>query len=90
MTFICVATISIFSVLKLTNSAWPDSGLSLVGLQGPAGPQGATGPTGPQGIQGVQGLQGTAGQIMVAGSAILSGTVNPGASVGVDLGASEN
>jgi hypothetical protein len=65
-------------------------GQGIQGVQGVAGSNGVNGATGPQGPQGVagptgpQGNTGTAGQILIAGSAALSGTVNPTADIGVD------
>lgn len=59
------------------------------GATGPAGPTGDTGATGAQGPQGIQGVQGpsgagSAGATGQAGSSILTGVVDPVATIGVD------
>ena len=68
----------------LEGVAGPTGSTGATGSQGATGHTGATGPQGVQGIQGVQGVTGTNGQILIAGSAALSGTTNPANTVGVD------
>jgi len=80
--YICTNTSLLYG--PKANSAWPVTGLSLIGPQGPAGPQGPIGPTGATGPEGIQGPTGPAGQVFIAGKAVLSGAVNPGGGTGVD------
>jgi hypothetical protein len=54
------------------------------GNDGAQGPQGVQGAQGSQGVQGDQGAQGPQGDQGPAGNTILSGTVDPDASVGTD------
>ncbi len=68
----------------LEGVAGPTGGTGATGSQGATGLTGATGPQGVQGIQGGQGVAGSNGQILIAGSAALSGTTNPASTVGVD------
>ncbi|MFZ4512449.1 MAG: hypothetical protein ACOYNX_02350, partial [Geothrix sp.] len=68
----------------LEGVAGPTGSTGATGSQGATGHIGATGPQGTQGIQGVQGVTGTNGQILIAGSAALSGTTNPTNTVGVN------
>ncbi len=68
----------------LEGVAGPTGSTGATGSQGATGHTGSTGPQGVQGIQGVQGVTGTNGQILIAGSAALSGPTNPANTVGVD------
>jgi len=71
------------------NSVWPGGSVSVIGPQGAQGiqgvagvsgsqgPAGASGATGSQGPQGIQGTAGVDGQTVIAGKAVLNGTVDP-------------
>jgi hypothetical protein len=67
------------------SSAWPGSGVSLVGPTGATGDAGPTGPTGPQGLQGnpgTAGVQGITGPTGPAGSVGVTGPTGPMGDVG--------
>ncbi len=66
----------------LAGSAGATGTTGATGSQGATGFTGTSGPQGSQGVQGVQGVVGNNGQVMVAGNAALSGTVDPTSGIG--------